>query len=990
MTDTITTVYGEALASMRTGPKPLQRRVDAVCDDDPDLATSEPLVKHLRSTGPDDALRHTFGRALADWDYAAADSPWADNSPPNTDERRAAVLDRLGIDGEARAVFTELFPVYRAEPTTVIADDWEEWRTPERTIERDFYWSHYKQYLLDKGWPEDAVASLNEATDHVARRLSDPTRTVAYQAKGIVVGHVQSGKTANFTGVAAKAIDAGYRLVIVLTGTTNMLRAQTQRRMDMELTGRENLEREISAFEQKEHDYQTDPDWINNNFVRHGGQPSATDHPDIHRLTTHGSDYNARIRPSTATLAFERRDKTRPLHDPANLFTSNARLVVAKKNPQALRDLVADLGRIHDQLGQVPVLIIDDESDQASVNTTTYKKWSQGSRERKTINRLICQLLAIMPRAQYVGYTATPYANLFIDPSDVEDLFPGDFLISLRRPSGYMGPADFHDLDPATFASDDEDPATSNVAAHVRFLSDESADDELARAIDMYVLTGAVKLYRERHGIKPYRHHTMMVHEAMQRATMADAAKLIDNLWHKAAGYRTAAALARLRSLYTADVLPVSLARAGDLVTPEDFDELLPDIAEAVRRIMPADRNGSPVIVVNSDPDLERNQEALDFDRRPVWRILVGGNKLARGFTVEGLTVTYYRRTAAQVDTLMQMGRWFGFRSNYRDLVRLYTTNDLHDMFAAAYLDEEFLRNELRRYAGTSANGERMITPRQVPPLIAQHRPDLRPAARNKMWNARLVRKANPGEPMEPVAHPSAPKTIRSNTEHWKPILALATDTRRFAVAGAKRTTTIYDARVAEADNDQMLSILEKLDWLVAGTLEPELNWLRGLRPDQLNRWVVLFPQQVNTRTQRTLFGHGPFSIFERTRTTTGAFGVFSESRHRAAAYRIAGILPDPDGETRDLAGPATAAIIVYPTVQKLAGISDRAIDEGEVTLGFHIITPKSSIPDDGKLLTWTTRDKRNPYAITVPVDHPEGGLPGRTRHYVPPQVRTM
>lgn len=104
----------------------------------------------------------------------------------------------------------------------------------------------------------------------------------------------------------------------------------------------------------------------------------------------------------------------------------------------------------------------------------------------------------------------------------------------------------------------------------------------------------------------------------------------------------------------------------------------------------------------------------------------------------------------------MQMGRWFGFRPGYRDLVRLYTPPDLHDMFAAACRDEEFLRGELRRYARPAQAGQRQITPRHIPPLIAQHRPDLKPTGRNKMWNARMVEKSSPGEPMEPVAYPKA------------------------------------------------------------------------------------------------------------------------------------------------------------------------------------------------------------------------------------------
>jgi hypothetical protein len=936
----------------------------ATISGDTSLGTGEALLAYLRAAGPDDALRQELAHALARWDFSEADADWTAGTERNTPERRRAVLAALGVDDDdAVQLFNDLFLVAAIDTPTVIADNWEEWRTPERRAERDFYWAHYERYLLDKGWDPVAVASVDEASEEVVRRLSDPTREMAYQSKGLVVGYVQSGKTANFTGVAAKAIDTGYRLVIVLTGTTNMLRAQTQRRMDMELCGRENLEREISKHDHEGHDYQDDPDWRNDRFVRHGGRPSDTGHPDIHRLSTHRWDYR-RLRQGIAALEFERRERHRPFYHPSNLYTSNARLVVAKKNSTVLKALVADLGRISERLEEVPVLIIDDESDQASVNTSSPKKWKEDRRERTAINRHISTLLKMMPRAQYVGYTATPYANVFIDPSDIEDIFPKDFLISLPRPAGYMGPQQFHDFD-TDVPSGQRSFEESNERAHVRFLSDEPDDHELRTAIDMFVLTGAVKLHRERHGAGSYRHHTMLVHEAMGRDVHRDAAELIKTLWHRG-GYQTPAGLARLRELYERDVLPVARARAGHLPTPELFDDLGPDIAEALRRISPADSAASMVIVVNSDKDLEKQQESLDFDKRSIWRILVGGNKLARGFTVEGLTVTYYRRATKQADTLMQMGRWFGYRPGYRDLVRLYTTPDLHERFEAAVRDEEFLRDELRRYARPT-DGGRLITPRQVPPLIAQHRPDLRPTGRTKMWNARLVEKSYPGEPMEPVAHPSSPAVIRRNTQLWEPVLASATEVVSFRVTNSSST---FNASVAVVRHQDMLAILGGLTWLFQETFQPELTWLRSLSPEQLNQWVVIIPHhQRAAGDRRTLLGHGPFSMFQRTRPTTkGAFKAFSDKAHRNAAYRIAGVSgAHEDLQADKLAGPATAAIIVYPSVENTPdGSQGDAIDPAKVTLGFHVITPLSSAPTDGRLIKWTVIDSGNRGALVV------------------------
>lgn len=966
MSDALTTAYRAALDGMQsTGPKPLHTLASAF-DDTPGVADGYSLLDHLRSAGPDDALRQRLAHALASWDYENTDAGWAASTRHNTPERRVAIIERLRLDSTTADLFNHLFPLATLEPPIVIADRWQEWRTPARRAERDFYWSHYRDYLQRKNWGPDAVAGLDAATEEVVRRLSDPTREEAYQAKGLVVGHVQSGKTANFTGVIAKAVDAGYRLVIVLTGTTNMLRAQTQRRLDMELCGRENLEREISPHDPKGHDYQDDPDWNGNRFIVHGGRPSDFGYPDIVRLSNHAGDYKL-LRQGFSALQFPKRERHLPLFDPANLYTADARLVVAKKNSTVLKALVADLGRISDRLSEVPVLIIDDESDQASVNTTSPAKWKQDSKERTAINRLIGQLLTMMVRAQYVGYTATPYANVFIDPSDVEDIFPRDFLVALPRPIGYMGADDFHDFEDEVPVAD-RPLCSSKERAHVRILSEDPDDAELRAALDMFVLTGAIKVHRERLGRASYRHHTMLVHEAMDRATHRDAAATIEGLWRRG-GYYGATGLTRLRKLYETDVLPVSRALAEDLPTPENFEELTVDIAEALRLINPADRDATPVLVVNSDKDLERQQESLDFDKRSIWRILVGGNKLARGFTVEGLTVTYYRRATKQVDTLMQMGRWFGFRPKYRDLVRLYTTADLHDMFAAACLDEDFLRNELRRYSAP-LDGAPQITPRQVPPLISQHRPDLRPTGRNKMWNARLVEKSAPGEPMEPVAYANKPTSMKHNTEVWLGLLSSATKEARFPVADAR---TGYDVRYAVVEHQAVLATLQDLKWMSEDTFQPELAWLRGLSPQQLAQWVVYVPYQTRATTRRTINGQGPYSIFSRARSSTGALKVASEGRHRGAAERIAGIRPlDADDDrwapVQELAEPAKGVLIVYPTTESkvVPGTEAGPIAPELVTIAFHMVTPMSTAPKDGKLIKWVTRDGGNPRAVVV------------------------
>ncbi|WP_055690573.1 Z1 domain-containing protein, partial [Streptomyces prasinus] len=706
-------IHTSALAGMGSMPRHFERWAALAADDShPDADLGEELFRSLLISG-DEALTTLWGRHLTSWDFAE-DPPWGADTPARTDERRAVVYERLRFGSEVRKVLDEAVPVAKVPGATVITREFTPWYTPERAAARSFYWTAYEQKLRDKGWPETAIAGLDQASRAVVERLADPEQPAARQAKGLVVGYVQSGKTANFTGVAAKAIDAGYRLVIVLGGTLNLLRAQTQRRLDMELIGQENILRGADVTDVDSLvgvDYVgDDEDWPE--FVRHGGRPSTLGAFDIERLTTRDNDYKS-LAQGIRALEFEKRAPTRPLHDSANLHHTAARILVVKKNKAVLTKLVKDLKQIHGILGELPTLIIDDESDQASVNTSDPKKWERGSTERTAINGLISKLLGLLPRAQYIGYTATPFANVFIDPGDEEDIFPRDFLISLPRPTGYMGVQDFHDLD----GVDGEESGAEQ--RHVRGIYD-STGDRLQEALDAFVLTGALKCYRAAHGVSSdsFRHHTMLVHESVRMAEHTELALRINTMWHNAA-YTHTEGHARLARLFEKDFRPH--ADGAVLPTPATYDELKPYLKDARRLI---NQGGGPVIVVNGDSERDYTQPDLDFDRTPnVWKILVGGTKLSRGFTVEGLTITYYRRTTQQADTLMQMGRWFGFRHGYRDLVRLYIgreeqlgrsrtakTVDLYEAFEAICRDEELFRAELARYAPL-VNGRPQVTP---------------------------------------------------------------------------------------------------------------------------------------------------------------------------------------------------------------------------------------------------------------------------------------
>ncbi|MDL2079673.1 Z1 domain-containing protein [Streptomyces sp. GXMU-J15] len=978
-------IHTSALAGMGSVPKPFAPWAALAAQEDyPDADLSE---EHFRTTliSGDPTLITLWSRHLTAWDFAEGPK-WAQDSPARTDERRLAIYERLRFGSDLRKALDNAVPVAKLPGPTVITKEFTPWYTPERAAARSFYWTAYERKLRAKGWSDSAVASLDEASRAVVERLADPEQAEARQAKGLVVGYVQSGKTANFTGVTAKAIDAGYRLVIVLGGTLNLLRAQTQRRIDMELIGQENILRgadpdDLDSLVGVDYVGDGDEDWPD--FVRHGGRPSVLGAFDIERLTTRDKDYKS-LAQGIRALEFEKREPTLPLCDPANLHHAAARVLVVKKNKSVLQKLVKDLKQIHGLLGELPALIIDDESDQASINTSDPKKWERGSTDRTAINKLISDLLGLLPRAQYVGYTATPFANVFVDPGDDQDIFPSDFLISLPRPSGYMGAQDFHDLDSA-IPLNERTYANSQEKAHVRGIY-ESTGDRLQEAMDSFVLSGALKLYRADHGVPdgPFRHHTMLVHQSVRKDDHAELALRINSMWHQA-GYSSTAGHARLADLWESDFAPVSEARASDLPTPSSYEELRPYVNASRQRI---GSGGQPVVVVNGDTDLYFDQLDLDFDRTPhVWKILVGGTKLSRGFTVEGLTVTYYRRTTQQADTLMQMGRWFGFRPGYRDLVRLYIGReeqfgrdksvDLYEAYEGICRDEETFRDQLARYA-EMVDGVPQITPRDVPPLVAQHLPWIKPSARNKMFNAELVEIRSPGRPIEPASYPLDRAALKRNTERWRPLLDVLDATPRLFTNPPDASSALdrkFEALTGAVSHTDLVKVLSQLEWERPQYFDPHLTYLRQLDGTlaKVDNWLLISPRLTSgARVEAGILGSVPLSLVRRNRQAGKAvFGRIASVEHRVAAQRLIDQASSAQGSSA--VGPTTGVALLYPVVEGkthsdvTAVVRNGAADPSKVVMAFTLIPPASAVSTDRRLVRFRAKDSRHRDDATIP-----------------------
>ncbi|WP_055048094.1 Z1 domain-containing protein [Devosia sp. A16] len=555
---------------------------------------------------------------------------------PEMDESLAKALEVVRAETQEVEVLRRYSIVDRPE-------DWYRGPGPH-----SFHWVALHEYLKNKGWGDDTITSLDEASTEVVSLLGNPAKD-QFACRGLVVGYVQSGKTANMTAVMAKAVDVGYNLIIVLGGVTNKLRKQTQDRFEQDLL-RHRTSWQLYTTGELGGDFVQPP---NRGFV----------------MPTDG----------------------------------HAQLVVMKKEGRRLALLRRTIERTPPAvLRKLKVLLIDDECDQASVNS------ARGEFDMTRINEGIRRTLALLPAVSYVGYTATPFANVFINPfpydndQNLDDLYPRDFITALRRPTGYFGAREVF--------GDDSDGSDREERNMIRHLEDdepgrlrptatkdkESFRPQVTQSLEEAILWFLVSCSIRRARGQAQEHMSMLVHSSQfirQHEFMSD---LIRN-WIEEREPELRAGLGeparRLREVFERE--RELTAPVGEDRIPEEFDVVLrhlPDVLDALQ--FPVENGGT-------EPELR-----LDYTKGPVTCIVVGGTVLARGLTLEGLCVSFFLRTSKQYDTLLQMGRWFGYRRDYEDLPRLWTTEDLARKFRSLAVIEEEIRDEIAAYR------ENGLTPR--------------------------------------------------------------------------------------------------------------------------------------------------------------------------------------------------------------------------------------------------------------------------------------
>ena len=669
------------------------------------------------------------------------------------------------------------------------------WLDAARVRIEPYYWNRYRQQLTQEGFPNAGVTTLDDVTDRVLGLMQDPLRDGPWDRRGMVVGHVQSGKTANYTGLMCKAADAGYRLIVIIAGVHNNLRSQTQRRIDEGFVGRDSarlLSKQADMF-------------VGVGRFDHTRRPIT--------FTNTNRDFNK----MTATgVGIPLQNLTEPA------------VFVVKKNSSTLKNLIEWL-KEHSARGgaesiEEPMLLIDDEADNASINIR------HGAGEVSRINGQIRELLHIFERSCYVGYTATPFANIFVDPDTDdqmrgEDLFPRSFIVSLDPPSNYFGPSSVFLEDSDRYLRHIDDNEDLLPIKHPKEIVVSSIPHSLTDAVRAFILGRAIRLARG--------------HDRQHCSMLVNASRFMNV--QRQLRHEIHAQLDRIqRSIRVNGALPPGTAlsdveiRALHEVWRREFRDTEFDWPEVQERLHAA---AAPikVVEVNSQSPGTLDYNANRQDGLNV--IAVGGFSLSRGLTLEGLMVSYFMRNSMMYDTLMQMGRWFGYRPGYEDLCRIWMPEAAQGWYEHVAESIEELRGEFRSMEASNA------TPEEFGLKVRSHPDTLIVTARNKMGTGApvVVQIGLANRLIETHTLRRDSESLRANRKAAQS-LSLGLGQAGFPIQAAEEAEFGWLLRAVRVD--AVLDFLAEFRNHEGSLLtdgDPVRRYIEERRDDELAEWDILF-----------------------------------------------------------------------------------------------------------------------------------------------------
>ena len=598
-------------------------------------------------------------------------------------------------------------------------DNKREWYS-KMQIDNPYFWMRYKEYLINNTTVSPRSINLldEETLPDIMNCLGNPNKEFNGKSfrRGLIIGDVQSGKTATYTGLICKAADAGYKVVILLAGITESLRRQTQKRIDEGIVG-------ITVSK--------DGKKINKERIGVG----------LDNKTLRATSFTSRASDFVGNY-----DKIA-----MSLNTNNSLvLFVVKKNVSILQKLYKWLKEqnIDSVKGYVdePMLLIDDEADNASVNTNKYET------DPTKTNKLIRQICTLFKNSSYVGFTATPFANVFIDPDSVDsmqnaDLFPEHFIYALESPSNYVGSKQIFypegkyysnlryitDIQEPDYTSDEYKEDSKYALDELNsgtFYYRHSKDwdgilpDSLEDAVMCFFLVNAI---RDLRGQKSS-HRSMLVNMSrfinVQRIIAEHIEQIFDKTFNEIR-FNFGETISENEKLPLCQKLFSIWQKHFSHIHDIDFADIVKKsvLIEAIEKIK--------VLVINGS----KQSGKLDYSdkSKPLRVIAVGGLALSRGLTLEGLIISYFYRNSATFDVLMQMGRWFGYREGYEDLFQIWTSKTSAQWYAEVARASHELKDDIRNMF------EQRLTPKDFGIKVYDNCRDLQITASNKMRTAKGI-----------------------------------------------------------------------------------------------------------------------------------------------------------------------------------------------------------------------------------------------------------